>query len=130
MKALLTLSAAIEAATGFALLLAPALVAVLLLGTWVDAPAAQVVARIAGAGLLALGVACWFARGAAGRAARGMVTAMLAYNVATVVILTYAALALGYASFILWSAVIVHKVLAIWCIVCLWMRQLPAADPA
>ena len=129
MKTLLAITAGLEAATGLALLLSPSLVATLLLGAVLDAPAALVVGRIAGAGLLSLGVACWLARDdAASRAARGVVTAMLLYNIAAVAVLAYAGAVLGFSNFILWSAVVLHKVLAIWCIVCLWSGPVNAGE--
>ena len=62
MKKLLTITAIIEAATGLGLLVAPAVLARLLLGGTLDTPAALTVARVAGAALLSLGVACWLAR--------------------------------------------------------------------
>ena len=61
MNTILALGGVLEAVTGLALLLAPALVASVLLGATLSGPA-LVVARMAGAGLLALGIACWGAR--------------------------------------------------------------------
>ena len=129
MKILFAFTAVFEAATGVALLLSPPLVATLLLGAALDAPAASVVGRMAGAGLLALGVACWLARDdKTSRAAHGLVEALLIYNVAAVVVLAYAGAALGFSNFILWVAVALHKVLAVWCIVCLWFIKSEKAD--
>ena len=121
MKALLAITAALEAATGALLLLSPPLMVSILLGAALDAPAAHVAARIGGAALLSLGVACWLlARDdVASRAARGVVTAMLVYNIAAVAVLAYAGAVLGFANFILWSAVVVHAALAVWCGACL-----------
>jgi len=62
MAALHTVSAVIEAGAGVALLCCPSATAVLLLGTPLDAPTAFTVARVGGAGLLSLGIACWLAR--------------------------------------------------------------------
>jgi hypothetical protein len=61
-KKLLIVTALVETPIGLMLLLSPALVAAFLLGTSLDAPAALVVARMAGAALLSLGGACWLAR--------------------------------------------------------------------
>ena len=58
MKRLLMLAALGEAGTGLALLLVPALVGRLLLGTELVGVAVPV-ARVAGIALLALGLACW-----------------------------------------------------------------------
>jgi hypothetical protein len=62
MKALLSLTGALEAATGLALLVAPSTLVTLLLGAPLDTPAAMTVGRVAGVALIALGVACWLAR--------------------------------------------------------------------
>jgi hypothetical protein len=87
-KKLLIVTALVETATGLMLLVAPQLVIAFLLGASLDAPAALVVARIAGAALLSLGGACWLARDeAASRARRGLVAAMLLYNGVAVAVL-------------------------------------------
>jgi hypothetical protein len=120
MNTLLAITAAIEAATGLALLLSPPLVARLLLGASLDTPAAMVVGRVAGAALLALGVACWLARAdGPGSTARGVVLAMLLYNSTAVAVLAYAGMGLGLAGIGLWPAVLLHAALAAWCVVCL-----------
>jgi len=120
MKSLLSITAVVEAATGLALLLSPSLPVLLLLGASLDAPAALTVARVAGAALLALGVACWLARNdEQSRAARGLVPAMLLYNVATVLLLASAGIGSELRGVGLWPAVVLHAALAIWCIACL-----------
>ena len=82
-KQLLIVTALVETATGLMLLVSPTLVVAFLLGASLDAPAALVVARIAGAALLSLGCACWLARDdGPSRARRGLVAAMLLYNCA------------------------------------------------
>ena len=111
MKRLLILTAIIEGQTGLALLVAPSLVARLLLGATLDAPAAMAVARVAGAALLALGIACWLAR----NNGRALVTAMLVYNIAGVAVLTHAACGPALSGIGLWPAVALHTGLAGWC---------------
>lgn len=115
MKKLLVLTAAIEAGTGLGLLVVPAVVAQVLLGATLDTPAALTVARVAGAALLALGVACWLARDNG----RSMVVAMFFYNVIAVVILAYAAIGLALFGIGLWPAIGLHTALAAWCAVAL-----------
>jgi hypothetical protein len=123
-KQLFVVTAAIEAATGLALVLSPLLVVSLLLGTSLDAPGGLVLARIAGAALLSLGVACWLAReDALSRAARGVIAAMLLYNAGTVAVLIYAGMVLGLSGIGLWPAVLLHAALAVWCIACLRTKR-------
>lgn len=111
MKKLLVITAVIEAGTGLGLLVVPSMVAQVLLGGTLDAPAAVTVARVAGAALLAAGVACWLARDNG----RALVMAMLFYNVAAVAVLAHAALGLELSGIGLWPAIGLHIVLAGWC---------------
>jgi len=93
------------------------------------ASARETIGRVAGAALLALGVACWFARGdALGGDAKGLVAAMLLYNVAVAALLAYAAIGLKLGGPVLWPAVILHAAMAVWCIACL--RCASPARPA
>ena len=118
MKKLLTLTAVAEAATGVGLLVDPSLIGQLVLGSSFD-PMAVFVGRVAGAALIALGVACGLARDdTQSRAARGLVAAMLFYNVAVAALLSFAGLGLGLRGVMLWPAVILHAVMAVWCVAC------------
>jgi len=120
MRSLLTIVAAAETAVGLALLAIPSWVASLLLGSTLDSAVATTVARVAGCALLALGIACWWARAdAQSRAARGMVSAMLVYNAGVCVVLLYAALAAGLSGLGLWPTAILHAGLAAWCVAAL-----------
>jgi len=115
----LKLTAIIETATGLAFIALPAIVVRLLLGAKISG-ASIPLGRVAGAALLALGVACWLARDdTQSRAARGLVGAMVLYNVATVAVLAFAGIGLGLHGVALWPAVILHAAMAIWCIACL-----------
>lgn len=118
MKPLLTISAAIESATGLALLVAPSVPASVLLGARLETAVGSTIARIAGAGLLALGIACWLGRDDA-VGARTLVAAMLFYNMAAAAVFIHAGLGLGLSALGLWLAVVLHVALAIWCIACL-----------
>ena len=120
MKRLLTLTAIIEAVTGLALMVVPSVVVRLLLGSELDTSATVTLGRVAGAALLALGVACWLARAdTQSRAARGLVAAMLFYNFAVAALLAFAHIGLGLHGVALWPAVVLHAVMAVWCIACL-----------
>jgi len=119
MKRFLTLTAIIEAATGLALIAVPTIVVRLLLGAEISG-ASIPLGRVAGAALLALGVACWLARDdTQSRAARGLVVAMLIYNIPATAVLAFAGIGLGLHGVALWPAVVLHAAMAIWCIVCL-----------
>jgi hypothetical protein len=119
MKKLLTLAAVAEAATGVALMIVPSLVGRLLLGAEFSGVAA-VVGRVAGIALFALGIACWLARtDTPSRAARGLVAAMLFYNFAVAALVAFAGIGLGLHGVALWPAVVLHAVMAVWCVACL-----------
>ena len=115
MKELLTMTAIIEAATGVGLLAAPAVLTRLLLGGMLDTPAALTVARVGGAALITISVACWLSR----ENGRALVAAMLLYNVFVVGVLVYAALALALSGLGLWPTIAVHIAFAFWCMACL-----------
>ena len=104
MKKLLPLTAIAEAATGLALLVAPSLVARLLIGTELTGVAVPV-ARVAGIALIALGVACWPGRTA--------LCGMLAYSALATAYLGYLAISGQWVGPLLWPAVVLHAVLTI-----------------
>jgi len=101
-RMILSLTAAVEAATGAALLIAPSLVGQLLLGEEL-AGVAVPVARVTGIALVALGVACW-----PGRTALG---GMLVYSAAVTFYLACVGFAGGFAGILLWPVVVVHLIL-------------------
>jgi multisubunit Na+/H+ antiporter MnhG subunit len=120
MRAVLTTTAVMEASTGLAMLVAPSVVGRILLGPPLEVPAARTVARVAGVALIALAVACWMARHDERSAAtRGVVSAMVIYNVGALAVLVFWALTAGVSGIALWPAAIAHAVMAIWCISCL-----------
>ena len=120
LRNLLIVTALAEAAVGLMLLVSPSLVIALLLGASLDAPAAVVVTRIAGAALLSLGCACWMARNdGRNRAVSGLVVAMLLYNSVAVVVLASAGAGARLVGVLRWPAVGAHAALAGWCLVCL-----------
>jgi hypothetical protein len=115
MKRFLTLTAIIEAATGLALIAVPAIVVRLLLGAEISG-ASIPLGRVAGAALLALGVACWLARDdTKSRTASGLVVAMLMYNIVATAVLAFAGIRLGLHGVALWPAVVLHAAMAVWC---------------
>ena len=119
MSRFLKLTAIIEVLTGLGLLVVPAIVVRLLLNSEISG-AALPLGRVAGVALLALGVACWLASNdTPSSAARGLVGAMLLYNIGATLIFGAAGLGSGLVGLILWAAVILHAVMAVWCTACL-----------
>jgi hypothetical protein len=113
---LLVASAVLELAAGVALLVAPTLMAELLLGGGLASPQSALVGRIAGAALLAIGLTCWLERDRDETDERtGLVAGLLIYNLATAGLLTEAAVVGGMCGVLLWPAVLVHAVLLAWC---------------
>ena len=102
------------------LLVMPSVVVELLLGLSPGTPSGVTVSRVAGVALLALSVACWLAReDAASRAAKGLVAAMLLYNIAVVAVLVLAWTSSGRGGIGFWPVVLAHAALAAWCVVAL-----------
>jgi hypothetical protein len=118
LKNLLNVTALVEGATGLVLVVLPSLLVTRLLGVSLEAPAATL-ARVAGVALLALAVACGFARLEDGRsrAVRGLVGAALLYNAGVAVVLAHAGVGQALAGIALWPTVLLHAAMAVWCVV-------------
>jgi hypothetical protein len=101
-RVILFVTAALEAATGAALLIVPSVVGRLLLGEELTGVAVPV-ARVTGIALIALGVACWPNCTA--------LCGMLAYSAAVMLYLAYVGFAGGFAGILLWPVVVVHLIL-------------------
>jgi hypothetical protein len=99
-RAWLGVAAVVEAVSGLALLVRPALVTHLLFGYGVTG-AGIALARVAGLGLLSLGTACW-PLGAGPPAAA--LRAMLVYNLATTAYLAYLGFEGQLVGSLLWPA--------------------------
>jgi hypothetical protein len=116
-------TACLEVVAGLLLLVIPTVPLALLLGVDQAPPEMTCLARITGAALLALGVACW-----PGRADKhsplpsGLITGVLIYDVAAAGILAYTGLYLRLASIALWPAVRAPSALAVWCVGCLLVK--------
>ena len=102
-------SAIIEILTGFALLVAPLLVIVLLLGEEISATGVAV-ARILGVGLVSVGVAGWESKEQDVRLAPR--AGLCIYNVgATVVLATFGSMS-ATSGLLLWPTVVLHGLIA------------------
>ena len=117
---LLAVTAVLEGATGIVLVALPSSVATLLLGLSLETAAESTLARVAGFALVALGVACWFARhDGQSPASRGLVWGMLAYNAGVAMVFAWAAIALALHGIGLWPAVLAHAAMVAWCVTAL-----------
>jgi hypothetical protein len=111
LKLLLTLCGGLEILAGLAALITPAPVVSLLLGAPVD-PISSVVARLFGAGVFALGLACLKARDDV-RSPAGLAVSVgiTSYNVLAAVVLLWTAAGSGLGGLLLWAAGIGHAAL-------------------
>ncbi len=116
-RALLIVTALIEAGAGGALLAVPSLAVELLLGEGLTSQQALVVARIGGTALISLGVACWLGRNGERLAQTGLVGGMLIYNFAVPILLLEGWIRSGMLGLALWPAVVLHSVMGVWCVV-------------
>ena len=108
-KHILAIAAAGEVVTGVILLVYPPIVVRLLLGTEIVG-AGIAVGRIAGMGLLAIGLVCWPRRDAAGR--ESALLGMLTFSVLVALYLIRIGVAYG-GGVLLWPAGAAHGVIAI-----------------
>jgi hypothetical protein len=117
---LFIVTALAEGVTGLLLLAWPPALMALLLGTDRASPEAAVVARIAGAALVSLGVACWVGRHDPDRPAqKGLLIGVLIYDLGAAGVLACAGWFSGLSGVALWPAVALHSLLAAWCVACL-----------
>jgi hypothetical protein len=115
-KLFLSVTAFVEVATGLCLLILPAVLFAVLLGLDHATVDAIFVGRLAGAALLAIGVASWMARIDTRTPAQlGLLTGILIYNTAAALLLAYAGAVLKMVGVLLWPAVAIHAILAVWC---------------
>jgi hypothetical protein len=113
---LLIVSALIELAAGIALLIFPGALTHLLVGGGLDSPQSVLVARIAGAALLAIGLSCGLDRDP-GSPQAGLVTGLSVYNAFVVFLLVRADVVNKMHGIALWPAIVLHAILLAWCLV-------------
>ena len=111
LRLLLTISGGLEILAGSAALIVPAPVVSLLLGVSMD-PIASVLARLFGAGVFALGLACLKARNDVGSPAGLAVSlGITSYNMLAAVVFIWTAAGSGLGGLLLWGAGIGHAAL-------------------
>jgi hypothetical protein len=116
MKTLLEVTAFVDVGTGLGLLCCPSAVTGWLLRSPLYAPASVTLGRVTGAALLTMDIACWLAVGdSQSRAARGLIAAMLLYNIAIVALLAFAGIPLHLVGLVLGPAAVLHAVMAVRC---------------
>jgi len=112
LRLLLLISGGLELLVGLLALIAPAMVVSMLLGGSVD-PIASVLARLFGAGVFALGLACLKARhDVTSPAGLAVSLGMTAYNVLAAAVIIRAAAGLNLGGLLLWGAGIGHALLS------------------
>jgi hypothetical protein len=122
LRLLLLLAGGLEILAGLAALIIPAPMVSLLLGSSLDS-IGVVLARLFGAGVFALGLACLKARHDVGSPAAVAVSiGITAYNVLAAVVLIWAAAELGLGGILLWGAGIGHATLGALCVLALFKR--------
>ena len=120
MKPLFLVTAMLEMGAGAALLIFPSASAVMLLGVPLEGSAAVTLGRVTGVALLALGVANWFAQyDVQSRAAKGIIGAMVIYNLGAVITLSSSGIFSPPVGILLWPGVVVHIAMAVWCVIAL-----------
>jgi hypothetical protein len=125
MNQLLALAAILEAVTGVTLVIAPSVVARLLLGGEVSGTGA-VVGRVAGIALVSLGLACWPGRDVADRPTAAL-RAMLTYNLLVTCYLVFIGIGGQSVGVLLWPAVAIHGLLAL-LLVRAWLKTEQTQD--
>ena len=131
MKILLAVTAVIEVGAGGALMCFSSATVALLLGSGLDTSTVVALGRLAGAALFALGVACSLAQyDAQSCAARGLVSAMVLYNLGAVVILGTAGIRSRPVGVALWPVVVLHAIMTVWCITCLLRKPTQISEKA
>jgi hypothetical protein len=108
-RTLIVANAALEVATGLALIAAPGFGVHLLLGADLSSPGITV-GRFTGLALLSMGLACWPNK----EEATSQVTwALFTYNLLVAVYLLYVRFGEGYHGPVLWPACVLHSALAL-----------------
>lgn len=103
--------------TGVALVVFPAFVTGAVLGVSLTEPAALVVSRVAGTALLSLGIISWMvASEGRSKPGKSLVTGLAIYNTLIMMVMVYTITLQDFTSAGLWIVILLHALLAGWCI--------------
>jgi hypothetical protein len=122
----MAVSSGIEAATGLGLLVAPAMVAKLVLGAEIEG-IATIIGNIAGLALISLAIACWPRVQAKGG---GSYAAMLVYNLLVALLLAETGASEVASGILLWPVVVIHLIFTVLIAVALIGSRRGAAQQA
>ena len=112
---LLKTIAVVESATGVGLLALPSTGVELLAGQPLGSGVPILVARVAGAALFAIGLACWLeAKTRRPGVPTGLLAGLLAYNGMVPVLLIHSYVASGTSGIGLWPTVVLHAAFTLW----------------
>ena len=115
-RLLLRVAAAAEVPTGLLFLLLPGLPVRILFGQDLDGTLPDLIGRILGTSIFALGLAGGLAAAdAENRAAAGVVISLLFYYALSAALLAYARFAFGMSGVGMWPALAAHILMAAWC---------------
>jgi hypothetical protein len=115
-KTLFTATALIEILTGIGLILVPALLVRILLGSEISTETEFTICRVGGSAIIALGIACWLARNDdKSGAVKALTFGMLVYNTMVFATLAYSGI-VTKTTLALIAALVVHLILGIACL--------------
>ena len=114
---LFVVTAIVELAAGAAFVAMPSVMTTLVLGAALPPGVSAVLARVAGAALIAMGAMCVMARrDEHSAAAKAIILGLTVYNAASVLLLALSALVLDVAGPLLWPAALLHVAMTVWCV--------------
>ena len=111
-------TAVLEGIAGIVLVVVPSLIVPILLNASLDDPIAVLFARLLGAALISISIACWLSK--THRQSSLMTIALIGYNSIASCVFVYAALVEEMAGPGLWPCVVLHVGLLIWCLIATW----------
>jgi len=116
-KLLLEAMAVMSLVTGLLLILIPAFLSKIVFDNTPTDPAIFALARITGTAILSIGMICWMVRlEGRSKAGKGLITGLAIYNSLSMMVLAYAVIMQGFSTPGLWTMILIHAVMAGWCI--------------